>query len=77
MRTERFRDDSERRRILTYPISNFRYVDYYYMLRGSTFESKLETLCVLSCKRTVLLKRTPDLQKGKNVKVGSGNFTVR
>ena len=32
-------------------------------LRGSTFESKLETLCVLSCKRTIHLRLMPDLQK--------------
>ena len=38
---------------------------------------KLETLCVLSCKRTVLLGRVPHLRKGKSVKVGSGNYTVR
>ena len=38
---------------------------------------KLETLCVLSCKRTVLLRRMPHLRKGKSVKVGSGNYTVR
>ena len=41
------------------------------------FEWKLETLCVLSCKQTRLVKCSLDLRKDKNVMDGSGDYMER
>ena len=50
------------------------------LLYSAWFDLRVETgnlVCVLSCKRTVLLRRVPVLRKGKSVMVGSGDFMVR
>ena len=50
------------------------------LLYAAWFDLRVETgnlVCVLSCNRTVLLRRVPDLRKGKSVMDGSGDFMVR
>ena len=50
-----------------------------HMLYAAWFDLrvKLETLCVLSCKQTHLVKCSLDLRKDKNVMDGSGDYMER
>ena len=62
---------------LRQPYLHGQYVDSCCTQHGSIFESKLETLCVLSCKQTHPEKCSLDLRKDKNVMDGSGDYMER